>query len=197
MTDPAYNLVFHEICTNPCARTPAPGRHIAVAPPAHPAPTLRDAHEPLSLHPERHDPRRSYSTIPCIENTRCAPRGQQNPPVPGVEAQRNPRDSSSYAVRARLRPSACAPRDHHRPAVVVTIGIKVSSSHARFHRSRGINLARQTSPPPALRGRQPMIPVARGARHGRRLLRRRSKSETITIADPRIRGVLVREEVTL
>ena len=39
-----------------------------------------------------------------------------------------------------------------------------------------------------------MVPVARGARHGRRLLRRRSKSETITIADPRIRGVSVREE---
>ena len=157
MTDPAYNLVFHEICTNPCARTPAPGRHIAVAPPAHPAPTLRDAHEPLSLHPERHDPRRSYSTIPCIENTRCAPRGQQNPPVPGAGAQRNARDSSSYAVRARLRPSACAPRDHHRPAVVVTIGIKVSSSHPRFHRSRRINLTRQN---------EPASSAARRATHG-------------------------------
>jgi hypothetical protein len=66
-----------------------------------------------------------------------------------------------------------------------------------LHRLCRINLARQTSPPPALRGVQPMVPVARGARHGRRLLRRRSKSETITIADPRIRGVLIREGVTL
>src|SRR5262249_16221891 len=49
---------------------PALARHIAAAPRAHPAPTLRSAHAPSSFHPERHYPRRSYSTIPCTENKR-------------------------------------------------------------------------------------------------------------------------------
>ena len=90
---PAYNLVFREICTNPRTPPSALARHIAAAPRAHPAPTLRSALAPSSLHPERHDPHRSRSTIPCTENRRCAPRGQQNPQVPAVEAKRNAQNS--------------------------------------------------------------------------------------------------------
>src|SRR5712672_3069369 len=84
-------------------------RQIAAAPRAHPAPTLRSAHAPSSLHPERHYPHRSYSTIPCIENRRCAPRGQRSPQVPAAEAKRNARDPPWYAMRARLGPSASPP----------------------------------------------------------------------------------------
>src|ERR1700759_3004931 len=40
-----------------------------------------------------------------------------------------------------------------------------------------------------------MVSVAAAPRGGRRLLRRRSKRERITIANPRIRGVSVREGV--
>ena len=107
-TGPAYSLVFREIYMNSGTQPPELARHIAAASNAHPVPSLRSAHARSSLHPERHDPHRFYSTIPCIENRRCAPRGQRSPQVPAAEAKRNARDPSWYAMRARLGPSACA-----------------------------------------------------------------------------------------
>jgi hypothetical protein len=76
---PAYSLVFREICTNRRTQSPALARHKASASRVHPAPTLRGAHAPSSLHPEKHDPCRCCSTILCTENRRCGRREQQKP----------------------------------------------------------------------------------------------------------------------